>query len=252
MHGLGISSQLFRGGGFNEVSQALQQSGIRAVFRQVPPYQPIGKRAAGWQAHIEELLAQVGADRINLIAFSAGGLDARYGIATSWDASRIASLVTVSSPHGGTALSPAFKRLDSGLGHVITRRMDTLSHKYFPDATSEAVSAIEEMTPDRLRARFSSFPDPPEEIRCLSVAAMAGKGTGTHITPLLIPGNRILYRHEGPNDGFVSASSAVWGDFLGSVCADHAQLYGIPFARRSFDIKRFYHSLCYLLADMGC
>ncbi|KAJ1723308.1 hypothetical protein LPJ61_005839 [Coemansia biformis] len=40
------------------------------------------------------------------------------------------------------------------------------------------------------------------------------------INPLIIP-HDIIYKAEGPNDGFVSLTSAQWGHYLGSVCADH-------------------------------
>ncbi|KAJ2613784.1 hypothetical protein H4S08_002027 [Coemansia sp. RSA 1365] len=40
------------------------------------------------------------------------------------------------------------------------------------------------------------------------------------VNPLIIP-HDIIYKAEGPNDGFVSLTSAQWGHFLGSVCADH-------------------------------
>ncbi|KAI8325461.1 alpha/beta-hydrolase, partial [Martensiomyces pterosporus] len=38
--------------------------------------------------------------------------------------------------------------------------------------------------------------------------------------PLIIP-HDIIYKAEGPNDGFVSLTSAQWGHYLGTVCADH-------------------------------
>ncbi|KAJ2687572.1 hypothetical protein H4R19_006623, partial [Coemansia spiralis] len=40
------------------------------------------------------------------------------------------------------------------------------------------------------------------------------------VNPLIIP-HDIIHRAEGPNDGFVSLTSAQWGHYLGSVCADH-------------------------------
>ncbi|KAJ1667752.1 hypothetical protein IW140_001190 [Coemansia sp. RSA 1813] len=40
------------------------------------------------------------------------------------------------------------------------------------------------------------------------------------INPLIIP-HDIIRKAEGPNDGFVSLTSAQWGHYLGSVCADH-------------------------------
>ncbi|KAJ2083630.1 hypothetical protein H4R24_000688 [Coemansia sp. RSA 988] len=40
------------------------------------------------------------------------------------------------------------------------------------------------------------------------------------VNPLIIP-HDIIHKAEGPNDGFVSLTSAQWGHFLGSVCADH-------------------------------
>ncbi|KAJ2542766.1 hypothetical protein EV175_006030 [Coemansia sp. RSA 1933] len=55
----------------------------------------------------------------------------------------------------------------------------------------------------------------------LSIGAyMDPNDVSDKINPLIIP-HDIIRRAEGPNDGFVSLTSAQWGHYLGSVCADH-------------------------------
>ncbi|KAJ1906624.1 hypothetical protein LPJ81_001251 [Coemansia sp. IMI 209127] len=55
----------------------------------------------------------------------------------------------------------------------------------------------------------------------LSIGAyMDTNDVSDKINPLIIP-HDIIRKAEGPNDGFVSLTSAQWGHYLGSVCADH-------------------------------
>ena len=51
------------------------------------------------------VLEETGARKLNLIAQSMGGLDARFAISRLGMADRIATLVTVSTPHRGSAIA---------------------------------------------------------------------------------------------------------------------------------------------------
>ena len=69
--------------------------------------------------------------------------------------------------------------------------------------------------------------------------------------PLVVP-NRILHGLAGLNDGIVPTASAVWGDPLGTLDADHARLIGLSLTpSETFESCAFYLSVCDRLAVRG-
>ncbi len=51
---------------------------------------------------IEEIIRKTGAEKVNIIAHSKGGLDSRYAISTLGMGDKVASLTTISTPHNGS------------------------------------------------------------------------------------------------------------------------------------------------------
>ncbi|KAJ2327118.1 hypothetical protein GGI00_004551, partial [Coemansia sp. RSA 2681] len=77
------------------------------------------------------------------------------------------------------------------------------------------------LTTDYCRRFFNPATPNAPNVDYLSIGAhMDPTAVSDKINPLIIP-HDIIYRREGPNDGFVSLTSAQWGHYLGSVCADH-------------------------------
>ncbi len=109
-----------------------------------------------------------------------------------------------------------------------------------------------DLTPEYVTNTFNpAVPDHPD-VRYWSYSAQAGRGTDTPINPLLRPLNTMLYAREGPNDGFVSVKSAVWGESLGILEADHAQQIGVGRSIGArFDSNRFYTELADRLGRAG-
>ncbi|KAJ1990033.1 hypothetical protein GGI25_002361 [Coemansia spiralis] len=77
------------------------------------------------------------------------------------------------------------------------------------------------LTTDYCKRFFNpSTPNVPG-VEYLSIGAyLDTSDVSDKINPLIIP-HDIIHKAEGPNDGFVSLTSAQWGHYLGSVCADH-------------------------------
>src|SRR6185437_13876367 len=106
----GVRIAYFRG-----VAERLRASGVDVHVLRVSPLAPIAARARQLAAQIERL----GAERVNIVAHSMGGLDARYAIARLGMAARVASLTTIGTPHHGTPLADVGSALLSGaLGGV--------------------------------------------------------------------------------------------------------------------------------------
>ena len=53
------------------------------------------------------------------------------------------------------------------------------------------------------------------------------------VAPIFLHSHRIVFSHEGDNDGVVSVNSAKWGEFLGAWPADHLHMINKRFTPES-------------------
>jgi hypothetical protein len=84
--------------------------------------------------------------------------------------------------------------------------------------------------------------------------AYGGSVPQGRVSPILRRGWALLSAAEGPNDGLVSLASARWGEYLGTVFADHfAQTPDGMFVHpsESFDSLGFFTRLVEDLARRG-
>ena len=82
------------------VEDVLLSQGYAANIYGVSAFDSTPVRAEQWSQHLDALYSETGARRVNLIAHSQGGLDARY-YATRLDINnRVASITTIATPHG--------------------------------------------------------------------------------------------------------------------------------------------------------
>ncbi len=255
MHGFGMLAGLRRGGHLHEAALHLRLRGVVAYAPNVASYSTVAVRTAMWMDRLRHILAETEADRLNLIAHSMGGLDARYLISAMGLHETVASLVTVSTPHRGTAVAEIMLQQPRRLRQWVADFANWMGAKALEDTDADAdlLQALTELSPAHLREAFNpSVPDHPA-VRYWSYAAAAGKGTETPVNPFLKISNGLLYEREGLNDGLVSVESARWGVFLGTLGADHMQEVGLQgLGSRTFDANAFYRSVVQMLADEGC
>ncbi|HHO52318.1 MAG TPA: hypothetical protein ENK18_15950 [Deltaproteobacteria bacterium] len=185
---------------FQGVRERLLKHGVELHAPVVAPVAGIERRAV-------ELVAQldaVGPGRLNLVAHSMGGLDARYAITHLGLSQRIASLITIGTPHHGTPLADAGLRLSQRLRlrHVLGAGSDLLG-----DLSTGGMEAFNQRVPDAPGVFYASI-----------VGRVPPSG---EVHPLLRPTHALLSRRVGLNDGVVPASSQPWGEVLWIVDADH-------------------------------
>jgi triacylglycerol lipase len=180
----------------------------------------ISLRARQLARRIEALDAK----RVNLIAHSMGGLDARYAIARLGLSERVASLVTLGTPHRGTPLADLGAR---ALG------LAGLELAAFRDLTTTRMAAFNRKVGDARGVWYGS---------------VVAHASGLALHPLLWPTQRLLLAREGPNDGVVSLASQAWGEVIAEIEADHwAQIGWSP----RFDAAELFEELLRELRARG-
>lgn len=252
MHGFGMLAGLRRGGHLHEEAMNLRLHGVWAYAPNVASYVNVPVRAEMWEHRLEHILEETGAARLNLIAQSMGGLDARYLITKKGFHDRVASLTTISTPHRGTCLADIILEQPERLRNWAADLANLASETALDDATGDVLRAVEELTPAYVCDTFNpDVPDHPD-VTYWSYAGAAGKNTDTPINPLMRLFNAWIFKREGLNDGFVPVESAKWGEFIEVIPADHSDQVGIHIhPGSSFKANAFYVALVQRLADAG-
>ena len=249
MHGFGIVAALGRKGHLHGVAMHLRTCGVWAYAPNVAPYGTVAERADAWRARLDAVLDETGASHAHLIAQSMGGLDARYLVSRLGAHERVKTLTTITAPHRGTSIASIALKQPVLFRKWTARLADAVGRAALEDASANFLKALEELTPEHVCEVFNpSVPDHPD-VQYFSYAGHAGKGTNVTMNPFLAVLNRLLHAREGPNDGFVSCSSAPWGTLLGTIYADHTSQIGLHLPPSTpFDAHAFYERVVERLA----
>jgi triacylglycerol lipase len=252
LHGFGSLASIRRHGHLHDEAMHLRGHGVLAYAPNVVPYNTVTVRSKKWKQCLQEILKETKADKLNIIAQSMGGLDARYLISRLGMAPHVASLVTISTPHHGSTLAEFVLRQPQVVQEWTAAIANWMGTNSIPDSESDFATAVAELTPHFVMNKFNPMtPDDPT-VRYWSYAGCSGKDADSAMNPFLRVLNGIVYEREGPNDGFVSVESAKWGEFLGTINADHAEQVGIRIIPGGkFDSHAFYSGVAKMLSDEG-
>lgn len=204
---------------FNGVAAHLRRRGHTVITPQVNPIGTVKQRGDKLASVI--LQRSPAEERVHIIAHSMGGLDARHAITrVAGVAERVASLVTIGTPHRGSPVAdaianptePLFAHIPTFLLRKLERNLGALH-----DLTTDFGIHFDETTPDSSRVRY------------LEVAGDASKG-GHELFFFQLAA--VIGRLKGEiNDGVVPRSSALRAghEHLADWPVDHAGEIGWSF-----------------------
>jgi len=205
VHGVGfrdLSRPLYWG----RIPYALTEHGASVFYGGQDSWATIEENGAFLAKRIEAICRETGAEKLNIIAHSKGGLDARMAITSCHMAHRVASLTTVSTPHRGSKtidmLLQAPKRVFN-LAAFAVNNWSRLCGDHKPDflAVCEQFSA----------AYMVSFNRSNPDAEGVFYQSLAGVMRRPFSDFFLWIANAVVSHIEGENDGLVSLSSARWG-----------------------------------------
>ena len=92
---------------FSVMQRSLRRRGFAHVctWNYSPLLTDVARGAADLGAHLERICRQTGYDRVHVVGHSLGGLIARYHVQRQRGDDRVASLVTLGTPHQGSVLA---------------------------------------------------------------------------------------------------------------------------------------------------
>lgn len=232
---------------WGRIPEALTQNGASVYYGNQQSAASVADSARELADRIRQIVAERGCEKVNIIAHSKGGLDARYAISCLGVDEMVASLTTINTPHRGCVfaeqllnITPAHfqNKLDAAYNSALRR---------LGDQNPDFLAAVRDLTASACGKLNEAAPDSPS-VFYASVGSYVRKARGGQF-PLNVSYD--LVRHfDGRNDGLVSVESAKWGarftllEPLGMRGITHADVIDLNRENiRGFDVREFYVQL---------
>jgi triacylglycerol lipase len=100
---------------WGRIPKALEKHGATLFYGHQDSWGSIEHNAGVIKESLETILRQANCEKVNIIAHSKGGVEARYMITSLGMADKIASLTTVAAPHHGSKTIDLLCKLPKGL-----------------------------------------------------------------------------------------------------------------------------------------
>ena len=206
-------------------------------------------------ARIRGVLAETGAEKVNIIAHSKGGLDSRAAITHCGMAPYVASLTTINTPHRGCIFAEYL------LEHIPEKVRDQIAETYnkaaqvLGDKEPDFLAAVNDLTASACAAFNEKTPD-AEGVLYESVMSYAKKASGSRF-PLNMT-HELVKHFDGRNDGLVAVEAARWGSAF--TLLEPPENRGISHGDMidlnrenidGFDVREFYVGLVASLKERG-
>ena len=236
---------LIHGAGFRDlkwpvywgrIPSVLEEHGAKIYYGLQDCWASIETNASAIAVRIDEILEETGAEKVNLIAHSKGGLEARMTASSLGYGDRIASITTIATPHHGSKTIDQLFSFPKGLFRSAAFAVNNWI-KIVGDKKPDFLSVCEGFTTSSMIRFNRDNPDVPGVYYQSYACIMSHPFSDINLSTA----NFVLNRIEGPNDGLVSAESASWGEnvhilrtgvFRGISHLDAIDLRRMPFTRK--------------------
>lgn len=204
---------------------------------------------------IDEVCARTGAEKVNIIAHSKGGLDCRWAITHLGMDKKVASLTTVNTPHHGCLfVEHLFDKIAPSVRDKMALAYNTALRK-IGDKNPDFLSAVGDLRNSKCEELNAVTPD-MEGVFYQSCGSMARHAKSGRF-PLNVS-YPFVKKYDGDNDGLVATTSMEWGDNFRLVSVKgrrgvtHADM--IDLNRENvpgFDVREFYVGVVSDLRERG-
>lgn len=233
---------------FGKIEQTLKDAGYTVYTANIDAFGTIESNAQQLKEVIIGVLRDTGAQAVNVIAHSKGGLDTKYMLNHLGMADKVASFTTLCTPHKGSVIATHIWHLPLWIKKCLAFFINGF-YKFAGDKNPDSMKVCEQLK----RNDSDEGIDFADAVYCQSYSAKIHKGSDC----LLMAVPMMIYNRTNgeENDGMVSESSAKFENYRGE-CLDepisHTQIVDF-FAKKRHrkKILAFYVDLCGELGKMG-
>jgi triacylglycerol lipase len=195
---------------WGRIPKELIRNGAAVYYGNQEAWGTVEYNAKDIKNKILDIVKETGYEKVNIIAHSKGGLDARYMISKLEMGDYVASLTMMSSPHKGCKFVDIACKLPDKIYKAIARFFDN-RYKSLGDKNPDFYTASRQFSTFHSK-KFNEEVKDVEEVYYQSYATVVKNMFSDFI--VTIP--YILVKlTEGENDGLVAIDSAKWGEFKG-------------------------------------
>lgn len=239
---------------WGRVPATLIRNGATVFYGDQQSAKSIPESARELKVRIEQILAQTGAEKVNIIAHSKGGLDSRYAISALGLGGRVATLTTINTPHGGSDMAEyLMNKIPDTIVNWVAKRYNSVFRK-LGDKDPDFIAGVGDLRTSRVKELEPYMQDCTEVSyrSCMSIM----KSVFSAGFPLNA-GYLLVKKLNGRNDGLVWEGAARHGTFrLVTASGIRGISHGdtIDLFRENiegYDIREFYANLVAELKQQG-
>lgn len=193
---------------WGRIPAALEKNGAQLFYGRQQSSLAIAESAKEVKEAIAKVIIETGAEKVNIIAHSKGGLDSRYAISCLGMDKYVASLTTINTPHKGCDMVDwLLKRVPGGIVKMIEKRYNRIFSK-LGDKAPDFMAGVRDLSAERAKSYDTEMPDSPLVSYRSVMSVMRGPRSAGF--PLNI-GCMLIKKLNGANDGLVWEESAKHG-----------------------------------------
>lgn len=235
---------------FGKIENVLRDAGYEVYVADIDAFGAIETNAEQLKQYLDGVFEKTGAEKVNVIAHSKGGLDTKYMITNLGMEDRIASLTTLCTPHRGSVVASWIWLLPGWIKKTVAWFINTFYRLFCGDVKPDALRACEQLRKVDESEETLCF---SEKVYCQSYSTNLKRAHDCFIFGIPMK----LYRHfeEIDNDGVVSTESAKFGNYKGNcldISVSHAQIIDLFTSKsKRGQVYDFYLKLADEIKQMG-
>lgn len=217
VHGVGFRDLRY----FNywgRIPRELKRNGATIYYGNQEAFGTIVYNAGDIRERIFQVMKETGSEKVNIIAHSKGGLDARYAVSKLDMGPYVASLTMMNTPHRGCRFVDYACRLPDGLYRLVASYFDYVFSK-MGDRHPDFYTATHQFS----TAESERFNQEVQDVPGVYYQSYTSKMKHPWSHLLLGIPYCMIRPLEGDNDGLVSVESAKWGTFRGVFSNSYAR-----------------------------
>ncbi len=239
---------------WGRIPAALIRNGAKLYYGKQQSSGSVTRSAEEIRSTILKVIEETGAEKVNIIAHSKGGLDSRYAISRLGMDKYVATLTTINTPHKGCDMVDyLLNKVPSSIVRFIAKRYNGIFSK-LGDENPDFMAGVHDLSAVRARKYDEEMPDSPlVSYRSVMTVMRSASSAGF---PLNI-GYKMIKKLNGENDGLVWERAAVHGKHLlirptNKRGISHGDVIDLNRENiNGFDVREFYVDMLFRLCQEG-